>query len=148
MAQRKLKTLISPEFYIELEGQFPSTFTANNTALFDPYIKDFLAWDTYYNYLKFSNWDPTPTGLREFNDENSSVLSDVKMFSAEKNIQGESEAYRGEIVNFLRLEQSKDSTKYPLFNYACNNDFGFAITSIDKSSDVLIKVNKSIKNNE
>ena len=107
-----------------------------------------LAWLTYFNYLKFSNSDATPSGIREFSDENSSIVSDVKMYSLEKNVKANVELYKGKMLTFIRVQKVEDGTKFPLYKEKCNNDFGFAITSIDKASDVLIKVNKAIVTNE
>jgi len=148
IAQDQLEEILGTEYYNQIVSQYPSSFSTDNSALYDPYIKDFLAWGTYLNYIAFANFDPTPTGLREFNDENSSVLTDVKMFAAEKNVQQQVARYRGKMINYLRLEQAKDSTKYPLWVDNCKNEFGFAITSIDKKYDVNIKVNKAVITNE
>ena len=147
-AQLQLKEILGPEFYEEIEGQYPSSFTADNTTLYNSYIKDYLAWQTYFYYLKMSDAEATPTGVREFNDENSSVLSDVKKYSFEKNILDFVTVYKNQLINFLKLAQSKDSTKYPMWEDSCKEQFSFAISAIDKSSDSLIKVNKSIITNE
>jgi hypothetical protein len=149
ISQDTLEEILGTEFYNEIETQYDDdNLTADNDALYDPFIKDFVAWLTYLNYLKFANADNTPTGVREFNDENSSIVNDVKMYGIEKNVRGMVDFYRGKMLNFLKLEQYKDGSKYPLYKESCKTDFGFAITSIDKKSDVLIKVNKAIITNE
>lgn len=148
-AQLTLEEIIGQEYYQEIESEYDSdTLTSDNDALYDPYIKDFLAWQTYFFYIGFSDAEATPTGIREFNDDNSSILSDVKKYSFEKNIREMLNFYKGRMLAFLKLEKSKDGTKYPLYKERCNMDFGFAITSIDKASDVLIKVNKATITNE
>lgn len=148
LSQDTLEDVIGSEFYEEIETQYESdTFTADNDSLYE-YIKDYLAWLTYFNYLKFSNVDATPSGVREFSDENSTIVSDVKMYSLEKNVKANVELYKGKMITFIKLKKAEDGTKYPLYKEKCNNDFGFAITSIDKQSDVLIKVNKAIITNE
>lgn len=151
MAQDEFKNVIGGEFYDELITQYstvPNTFSADNLALYDPYIKKYLAWQTYFYYLKFANSDSTPTGEREFSDENSSVLTDVKMYSKEKNILEFTTKYKNEMINFLKLAQSKDTTKYPLYESSCVEQMSFAITAIDKHSDSMIRVNKAIITNE
>lgn len=149
IAQDTLEQIIGTEFYEEITTEYDTnTLTADNDDLYDPFIKDFLAWLSYYNYLKFANADNTPTGVREFIDENSNIVNDVKMYGIEKNVKGMVEFYRGKMINFLKLEKYKDSSKYPLYSEKCEMDFGFAITSVDKKSDVLIKVNKAIITNE
>jgi len=149
IAQDTFEDLIGTEYYNEITTQYESdTLTADNDSLYDPFIKDYLAWLTYFIYLGFSDADSTPTGIREFSEENSNVLSDVKKFSLEKNVRKMMMDYKARLLNFLKLEQAKDSSKYPLYKQKCDSDFGFAITSVDKKSDVLIQVNKAIITNE
>lgn len=149
VAQDTLKEIIGEEFYEQIESQYDSnTLSADNDALYEGHIKDYLAWQTYFYYLKFANVDSTPTGLREFNDDNSSIVSDVKMYSLEKNVMEFVNRYKGMMVTFIKLEKEKDSDKYPLFNCKCDYGFNFGITSIDKTSDAMFKVNKSIITNE
>lgn len=149
LAQQDLRDELGPEFYTEIETEFNAeTLTTDNATLYDDYIKDYLAWLTYFKFLKFANVDVTPTGVREFNDENSSVASDIKMYSLEKNVLNEANNYKYRMVNYLKEAQSNDSTKYPLWTNDCKEYMSFAITSVDKNSDALIRVNKSIITNE
>lgn len=149
MAQEDLQDILGGEFYEEIETQYDEeTLTADNDALYEGFIKDFLAWQTYFMYLKFANVNHTPTGIRQFTDENSTLASDIQMYSVEKNIRERAENYKFRLVNFLKLEQSKDSTKYPLWINECKEYTSFCITSIDKRNNALIKVNKSITTNE
>lgn len=150
-AQADLKNLIGGEFYDQIETQYstvPPSLSSDNNTLYQDYLKNFLAWQTYYYYLGFANSDSTPTGEREFVEEGSTILSDVKMFSKERNIKNLAQRWKDRTVNFLVLEQSKDSTKYPLYVQRCDNEMSFGISAIDKGSDALFKVNKSITKNE
>jgi len=148
-AQDDLSELIGQEFYEEIESQYDAdTLTTDNEALYEGYIKKYLAWQTNFYYQGFANQNHTPTGNREFTDENSSIVSDIKQYGLEKNIRRKAVKYKNKIINFLNLEQEKDSTKYPKYEKKCKTDFGFAITSVDKKSDNLLKVNKSIVSNE
>jgi len=149
LSQDTLKSILGGEFYEQIENQYDDdSFTAPNDALYEGYIKDYLAWQTYFYYLKFANSNSTPTGIREFIDENSSVLSDVKMYALEKNIMEMVNRYKYAMINYLKLEQEKVSTAFPLFDSKCEYGFNFGITSVDKKSDALFKVNKSIITNE
>lgn len=149
IAQDTLKEVIGGEFYEEIENEYDTeTLTADNDALYDPYIKDYLSWLTYFEYLKFSNADATPTGIRQFRDDNSTVLPNLELAAFEKNVREKSVFYKDKMLNFLREKIANDSSKYPLYKEKCNDVFGFAITSIDKRSDVLIQVNKAIITNE
>lgn len=148
MAQEDLSDILGGEFYAEIVSQYPSGFTAANDAFFDPYVIDYLCWQTYGHFIKWSNSDSTPTGERKFSDGNSEILSNIEMYSKEKNIQAMVMRYKYRMINYLKLEQTKDSTAFPLFNDTCKEQLSFAITSVDRSSDALIKVNKSITTNE
>jgi hypothetical protein len=149
LAQQDLRDILGPEFYTQIETEYDAaTITGDNATLYDDYIKDFLAWQTYFKYLKFANLDQTPTGIREFKDDNSTVASDIKMYSLEKNVVAEANNYKYRMINFLKESQSNDSDKYPLWENGCKEYMSFAITSVDKCSDALIRVNKSITTNE
>lgn len=149
MAQDNLKSLLGSEFYEQIENQYKGgSLTSDNATLYDNFIQDYLAWQTYMYYLKFANVDSTPTGIREHNDDNSSIASDVKMYALEKNVLERVNYYKYEMINFLKLEQDKDSTKFPLFDASCDYGFSFGITSVDKRSDNLFKANKSTLTNE
>lgn len=149
ISQDTLKQVLGAEFYSEIEtGYNADTLSSDNDALYDPYIKDYLAWQTYMNYVGFANLNSTPTGIREFNDENSSIATDVKMYAFEKKILEKVNFYRGEMINFIKAAQANDSTKYPLWEELCREEFSFGITAADKKSDALFKVNKTIINNE
>lgn len=149
IAQDNLKQILGPEFYLEIETQYNSnTLTTDNDALYDPYIKDYLAWRTNYEYASFANGDDTPTGTRKFKDDNSELLSDVEMYARQRNILKNLNFYKGELINFMKQAKDNDSTKYPLWFERCNEEFSFGITPADKSSNALFKVNKTIINNE
>lgn len=149
IAQDTLKDVIGGQFYEEIESQYDSdTLTSDNDELYDPYIKDYLSWLTYFEYLKFSNADATPTGIRQFRDDNSNILPNLELAAFEKNVREKSIFYKHRMLNFLRDAISNDGTKYTLYKEKCNDVFGFAITSIDKKSDLLIQVNKAIITNE
>src|SRR5687767_9544388 len=76
LAQQDLRDILGPEFYEEIEDEYNGdTLTSDNSTLYEDYIKDFLAWQTYFKYLKYANLDGTPSGFREFSDENSTVAS-------------------------------------------------------------------------
>lgn len=149
ISQDKLKSLLGGQFYDQIVSQYSAgTLSADNDALYEGYIKKFLAWQTYFNYVGFANNDATPTGIRKFIDANSEVLSGVEMYAFEKKINEKVNFYKGEMINFLKLEQSKTAGKYPLYQYSCKEDFSFGITSITKKNYDLFKVNKASINNE
>jgi hypothetical protein len=149
MSQDNIRDILGREFFEQIESQYPDfTGASDNSTLYTNYIKDFLAWQTYFNYLKFANVNATPTGIRTFNDENSSIASDIQMYSLEKHVLQEANNYKFRMLNYLKETQDNDSTKFSLYEQRCTEQLSFAITSIDKSNNTLIKVNKSITTNE
>lgn len=149
ISQDLLRDLLGVTFYDQLETQYPNfTSATDNATLYENYIKDYLAWQTYFNYLKFANFESTPTGLREHTDDNSSLIADVKMYAAEKNVKERVDFYKGRMINYMKLEKDKDSTKFPLWEERCDYGFSFGIGAVDKKSDIMFKVNKTIITNE
>jgi hypothetical protein len=149
MSQEDLKDELQTEFYNEIETQYDDeNLSTDNDNLYENYIKKFLAWQTYFYYLKFANTNATPTGIREFNDENSTIASDVKMYSLEKNVKERARKYMYSMINYMNESKNIDSTKFPLWNCTNKEYMSFSITAVGKSSDALIKVNKTIITNE
>lgn len=148
-AQSDLREILGPEFYEQIDDQYTNeTLTSANDALYEGYIKQFLAWQAYFYHLGFSQAGHTPSGLREFKDENSEILADVKLYSYEKNVRKRALRYKYDLINYLRLEQSKDSTAFPMWEDNCKQEFSFAITSISKENNATISINRVIKDNE
>ena len=154
LAQESLKDILGGEFYDEIETQYePSasnTLTPDNATLYKEYIRDFLAWQSYHNFLGFSQMNSTPTGFREFKDENSDIIADVKLFSLEKNVMRWVNNYKFRMINFLKESQANDSTKYPLYKCSCKIEYSWGITSVsrDFTRDNIISVNRAITDNE
>ena len=148
MAQEILRDILGKSFFEEIDSQFlVNNLTSDNSTLYEDYIKDYLAWQTYFYYLKFANVDATPTGIRAFSDDNSTLASDVQMFSLEKNVLERSNYYKFKILNFLDESQVNDSTKYPLYEKKCKDQLSFAITSISKTDNSLFKVHQNLITN-
>lgn len=153
LAQETLRDLLGGEYYSEIETQYSptaDTFTTDNATLYEDYIKDFLAWQTYYNLLGFSQSESTPTGMRQFKDDNSTILEDVKLFSLEKNILNWVNHYRYKLLDFLKLSQDQTSTKYPLYKQRCHEEFSFGFSSIkkDRQAQNIISISKAVRANE
>lgn len=145
MSQDDLSDILGVNFYKQIDTQY-SAFTgaADNATLYEDYIKDYLAWATYFNYLKFANVDATPTGIRTFSDDNSSIATDIQMLSLEKHVRSERDKYKGRMIGFL----DTNTTKYPLYTSSCRDEISFAITSVNGKSDTIFKINQSVKTNE
>lgn len=146
-AQLDLRETLGGEFYDQIVSQYPS-YTGDNQTLYDEYIKDLLAWSTYGYYLKMSDFESTPTGMRSFNDDNSSLLTDMNKHAAEKNVLEFVRFYRNRMLNYISETQSNDSTKFPLYINCPKETYSFGITAIDKRSDGQLKINKAIISND
>jgi len=153
IAQEDLKDILGGEFYEQIETQYePSggTFTAANETLYEDYLKQYLAWATYHRYLGFSQSDSTPTGERSFTDENSALLADIALAKKEKNVLAMVTRYHNRIINYIKLEQSKDSTAFPLWEGCKKGVFGWGISGIERNStqDKIFSINKAITDNQ
>lgn len=151
LAQDQLKTLLGPEFYEEIETQYDpvsDTFTSANDTLYEDYIKDFLAWETYKNYLAFAQSDSTPSGVRQFREEHSDILSDVKLSALEHNVAEKANYYANQMINFLRLAQSRDSTAYSLWTDCVKREMSWGISGVAASNDKSFTVYQAVNNNQ
>lgn len=156
-AQMDLRAILGAEFYEEIETQYaPSgdTFTAANAALYEDYIKDFLAWTAYFYSLGMSQLDSTPTGERSFNDGNSTLASDIQLFSKEKNVKRFAFKFKSAMIDYLKLNQYNysrgDATAYPYAKWVekCTEEFQFGFSAIGKENDDIFAVNKAVTLNE
>lgn len=150
-AQADLRDVLGVEFYDQIVSQYEGeSFSTANDTLYEEYIKQFLAWQSYYYSLGFSQSESTPTGERSFNDENSTILQDVQLYSKEKNIKRRATRYKYDLINYLKESQDNDSTAFPLWEEPCNEEFSFGITgiSVGENKNEIISVNRAIQNNE
>lgn len=156
-AQMDLRAILGAEFYEEIETQYaPSndTFTAANAALYEDYIKDFLAWTAYFYSLGMSQLDSTPTGERSFNDENSTLASDIQLFSKEKNVKRFAFKFKSAMIDYLKLSQYNYSRgvagayAYDKWVEKCTEEFQFGFSAIGKENDDIFAVNRAVTLNE
>lgn len=150
MAQDDLKDILNTPLYDQIISQFstsPKSFSTENDILY-PYIKKFLAWQTNFYFQKFSNSDSTATGQREFKDENSDLLSDVKMYSFEKNIKERATFYKNALINFLRTSRINNTSSYPLWVDSCQEINDFSISAITGKSHIRTEIFRSVRYNE
>lgn len=151
MAQEDLEDVLKREFYEQVKSQYEAdTLTDDNTSLYDPYIKKYLAWQANFYYIGKAQFDSTATGFRNFTDENSTLISDVNLYAQEKKIRERADRHKSKMINFLNEAQANDSTKYPLWESECKDVTGIAFTAIDKdgSAAAIARINGKIINNE
>lgn len=156
-AQLDLLNVLGAEFYEEIEQQYApagDTLTAANAELYENYIKNFLAWSSYFYSLGFSQTESTPTGERSFKEENSDLASDVQLYSKEKNVKRLVFKYKSAMIDYLKLQQYRYSQgvagAYPFTKWVnnCREEFQFGFSSIGKENDDLFAVNKAVTVNE
>lgn len=150
-AQEDLRELLGSEFYDEIEDDYSgNTLSSANSTLYEDYLKIFLAWQTYFYFLGFSQSDSTATGERSFNDDSTQLATDFILHSKEKNVQRRATKFKQRIVSYLELEQSKDSTAFPLYDPPCREELSFAVTAVarETNADAIISVNRAITSNE
>lgn len=152
-ASDRLKVLITPAFYNELVTQYtstPQTFSTDNLAFYDPYVKQYLAWQAYVIYLAKANFYETRTGLRVFKEDNSDPVSDKTLGELIAMSKQNLQMYKDNMINFLRSAQKADSSKYPLYTitdkYTTGN--GFGISAITKKDNVSYKISNQVTNQQ
>ena len=149
-AQDRLRFVLGRDFYDELYSQgttTPTAYSTDNAALFDPYIKQFLAWQAYELYITKANSYETRTGVRVFKEENSDPVGDQEMNARIQLAKQTAQMYKGEMVGYI-IQQQTGTTKYPL--YTCqgqNFGSGFGISSVSKTNKINIKIDSKTINN-
>lgn len=152
-AQDRLRAIIGPAFYDELVTQVSSTpqsLSTANDAFFDPYVKQFLAWQAYELYFAKSWFHDTPTGPRVFKEDNSEALDQKTIGEMLALAKRDTQFYKEQMINFLRSAQKASTSSYPLFTQSSNEivSSGFGITAISKEDTVAFKIDSSIINQE
>lgn len=151
MAEEDLEGILGMQLFKEMKQQYDNgNMSADNDGLYEYVVKDYLAWRTYFHHLKFSQSESTPTGERQFTDENSTILDDVKLYSKEKNVKNRADQLAGKIVTYIRQVKKNTPTAFTLFSECGVSVSGFSITSIAGNGQYRqgISIHKSISSNE
>lgn len=136
----QLSFLLGRQLYDEIYAQGitnPTTFSTNNAALFDPYVKQFLAWTAYADYIVKANSYETRTGVRTYKEENSDAASDGVMNTRIKKAAEKAQFYKGNMINYILQQQNISVLNFPLYTKDCNNTKfgnGFGVTGVSKIS--------------
>ena len=150
LAQEQLKYLIGDDFYDQIDSQATAfSGAADNLAFFDPYVKQFLAWQAYEYYIPKANFAETRSGFRIHREDNSDIATDKQMGELIRQVKQQSQFYKGKMISFLIKSQNADSTKYPLYTSNCGLETygnGFHITAVSRRDPTSNKINKQIFN--
>lgn len=115
-AQEMLRMLLGDAFYRDLLSNYKAgTLSEAYTALYDPYVKQFLAWQAYQYFSVTANYNVTPGGYRVHTEANSVVASDIQMAIIIKDIKQQAQFYKDFMVSYL----DEHATDYPLYNVSC-----------------------------
>jgi hypothetical protein len=103
----------------ELLSQLPNSLTDANEALL-PYVKNFLIYKTYSDYLIGANLMSTPAGMRVQIDTTSDQASDKSMVAIQRRADGRADFYQDQLINFLK----ENEDDYPLWKASICNCYG------------------------
>ncbi len=152
-AQDRLRFLLGKRFYDELYSQgtsTPTSFTSANSAFFDPYVKQFLAWQAHEFYRIKSTAITKRTGLRVFKDETDDAAPDSIVNLHIKTAKEQTQFYKGEMINYILQQQHNDSSAFPLYEADCENQkfgSGFGISGVGKINTSQYDIGKKLDNN-
>jgi hypothetical protein len=118
-AQEKLRMIMGDEFYQDfLTNYKANSLSAVYTALYNPYIKQFIAWNAFVFWTLEANLKPTRAGYRVHTEENSVAATDGQMSVILKDRKQQAEYYTKLLAGFL----DNHAADYPLYNQKCNNN--------------------------
>lgn len=152
-AMDRLRFLLGRAFYDQIVTQgtsTPTSFSAANSSLFDPYVKQFLAWQAYEFYLVGITATIKRGGLRVVKDEVDDPAPDSTVNLLIKTAKEQTNFYKGELVNYLIKEQENDSTAFPLYEQDCDNvqfKGSSGLTGISKLNRSQYDIGKKVDNN-
>lgn len=99
------RKILCENLYNELISAIANgTLTPELTSLL-PYVKDYLVYKTYREYLVTANVTLTPMGVRVQTDTTSEPATDKQMAEIMKQSQGIANYYQDRLVNFLTLNE-------------------------------------------
>lgn len=118
-AQERLRMLIGDEFYQDfLINYKANTFSAVYTTLYNPFVKQFIAWQACVYWTLEANFKPTRSGFRVHTEENSVITTDEQLSIILKDRKQQAEYYAKLLVDFL----GNHSEDYPLYGSKCGNN--------------------------
>lgn len=119
-AQEMLRADIGDEFYQDFLTNFKNNTLSTAYKSVFPYIKQFVAWQTYEFWIAKANFNPTRSGMRVHTEENSVVASDIQMATLIKQAKLKSEYYKNLLIGYLK----NHNADYPLFQKCCTQPKG------------------------
>lgn len=151
-AQDRLRFLLGRRFYDQLYSQgssTPTAFSTENSALFDPYVKQFLAWQAHELYRIKSTAITKRTGLRVFKDEVDDAAPESIINLHIKTAKEQTQFYKGQMINYITETRNSNSTAFPLYDADCESKKfgGSGITGVGKISTSQYDIGLKTDNN-
>lgn len=117
-AQERLRMLMADEFYQDFLTKYKAnTFSVAYTALYNPFVKQFVAWQACVYWTLEANFKPTRSGFRVHTEADSVITTDDQLSIILKDRKQQAEYYVKLLVDFL----SNHSDDYPLYGNKCGN---------------------------
>lgn len=115
-AQERLRFLMGDEFYQDFLTNYKNnTLSSAYNTLYNPYIKQFIAWQANVYWTMEANFKPTRSGFRVHSEENSVAVTDEQLSMILKDRKQQAEYYVKALVGFLE----NNSENYPLYDSNC-----------------------------
>lgn len=116
-AQEMLRMLMGDAFYQDFVNAYKAgPFSATYEALYNPYLKQFIAWQTNEFWTIKANFKVNRSGFRVHSEDNSVVASDEQMGPIIKDAKQQAYYYKKLFVGYLNAHASD----YPLYAQGCN----------------------------
>lgn len=118
-AQETLRMLMGDEFYKSFLNEYLSNqWTGANAALYDPYVKQYVARQAHEYWIVKANFKPTNAGFRVHTEDNSTPATQIDMAPLIKDAKQKAQYYKKLLVDYLE----GNASLYPLYNASCGND--------------------------
>lgn len=128
--QETLRMLMGDEFYQSYLATYKAgPLTGVDLALYDPYIKQYIARQAYQYWTVHANFKPTRAGFRVHTEENSVVATDIQMATIIKDAKEKAQYYKELLLGFLNSHYAD----YPLYQQSCRSNLagnGFHISAV------------------
>ncbi len=129
-AQEMLRMILGDAFYQAFLSEYKSTLSAAYQALYSPYVKQFVAWQSHQFYVVKANFKSTRSGYRVHTEENSVVATDAQMAPIHKDANQQAQYYKELLIGFL----DSHASDYPLYTTRCGtknvSGNGFHISAV------------------
>lgn len=118
MAQETLRMLMGDGFYKDFLENYKANTLSDQYKNLLPYMKQYIAWQSYEYWAVTANFKPTRSGFRVLSEDNSEPASDVQMSIIIKDIKQRAQYYKTLFVQYLNVNKSN----YSKYDLDCGNN--------------------------